>query len=879
MPTNSTRLIKIIKENKHKQVNASDIINSAPQLVTTASKLVKSNSAPPPNREVEKMNINKADLEKIYERMKSIKENNENIIKLFPDIELSIQILVSSILSPKNMMDIFLTYKLDKTIASPALTTGVLEIIKNYLTTSYKLETRLPEITREALFDKGAYVLAIIPESSVDEIINSDLVSTSISTEKYKSTISDMTKNIGLIDSDINTDLIGNYPPEFKVALEALTANTSFMVTDNYNLLKYPNLRDKIKDRIVRSKIKGKTTSLSLEALDYFDIFRNNASSSGGNNISVVKNKTETIRTSLGSPLIVKLNTESVIPIFTPGDPSNHIGYFVLLDENGYPVNSDISMDKLQSLQKQFSSPYNNNQSQMSLTQKTVNNLVGGQSDVGIGTLYTIYKELIEKQIFDKVKKGLYGANIELTDKNDIYFTMFTRALSNQKSSMLFIPSELVTYMAFNYNKNGTGKTLLENLSVLTSLRAIMLFAKIMAYSKSAIDVTTVNATLDPNDPDPEKTVEMLMDGVIKLRQNYFPLGINNPVDLVDWIQRAGLQFSYENHPGLPNVKLDFASAPMEHVIPSDDLEEVIRKQTIMSLGLSPETVDNGFSPEFATTIVNNNILTSKRTMVYQLKLEVFLKKIANMAITNDEELRRLIKAELNNNIGELENHLNSKEKALCNENKEEFFEYIIDKLAKTISITLPKPESTNLTNLAAEFDLYKENLEKALDSIISAEIISEDIGGGLSTHIDTIKNIYKHHKLREWMSENNFMPGAFDILKQTAEGDDKLDLNKVMKDNIASIELASADLFKKLEDNRTAVTADLTNSGVLELAGGEATTSSSSSDSSDNDGGDSGGGSDDFDMGDLGGDMGEDTGSEASDETKENKEKPGEEE
>jgi hypothetical protein len=168
---------------------------------------------------------------------------------------------------------------------------------------------------------------------------------------------------------------------------------------------------------------------------------------------------------------------------------------------------------------------------------------------------------------------------------------------------------EFVSYFAFDYYENGIGKSLLDNLKIITSIRAILMFARVMAHLKSSINITTVNLTLDEHDPDPQRTVEIAIHEVLRMRQQYFPLGINSPTDLVDWVQRAGVEFSFEGHPGLPNTKFDFDIKNMQHTIPPSDFEEELRKQTYMALGLSPETVDNGFNSEFATTVVANNIL------------------------------------------------------------------------------------------------------------------------------------------------------------------------------------------------------------------------------------------------------------------------------
>ena len=54
------------------------------------------------------------------------------------------------------------------------------------------------------------------------------------------------------------------------------------------------------------------------------------------------------------------------------------------------------------------------------------------------------------------------------------------------------------------------------------------------------------------------------------------------------------------------------------HIKPDTELEEELDKRAIMALGLTPEIVDTGFSPEFATTVVANNVLLAKRVIRIQ---------------------------------------------------------------------------------------------------------------------------------------------------------------------------------------------------------------------------------------------------------------------
>jgi len=88
---------------------------------------------------------------------------------------------------------------------------------------------------------------------------------------------------------------------------------------------------------------------------------------------SLLRQKKKLLRKSIGKPMLMKLPTESTIPVFIPGDPSNHIGYFVMLDGNGKPLELDLTETDEQYLYNFFETSEN---TQFNLTKKSYNNLV-----------------------------------------------------------------------------------------------------------------------------------------------------------------------------------------------------------------------------------------------------------------------------------------------------------------------------------------------------------------------------------------------------------------------------------------------------------------------------------------------------------------------
>jgi hypothetical protein len=350
--------------------------------------------------------------------------------------------------------------------------------------------------------------------------------------------------------------------------------------------------------------------------------------------------------------------------------------------------------------------------------------------------------------------------------------------------------------------------------------------------------------TLDPNDPDPLKTIEIATHEVTKMRQQYFPLGINSPVDLVNWIQRAGLEFSFEGHPGLPQTKFDFEAKTMQRDVPDNELDEMLRKQTYMAFGLSPETVDNGFNSEFATSVVANNVLLSKRVIQLQNIFTPLLSDYARKLLRHDAYALKELKAVLEDNIGLIEKSLSEGEKAALTSNKDKFLVDTIDRYLDNLYIDLPQPDVTTLTSQSEAFEQYETALDKALDSWISSNFMTTDLAGDASSNIDSIKAVLKAHFLRQWMSSNGYMSELNDIVTATEDGKPTLDVFDMNKNHMAGLLRSCMKFLEAIQPTVLAANKDLETLGVAE---GTSTSTDSSSDSGD-------GGGDDFD---IGGDMG----------------------
>jgi len=874
--------------NSGKKYPVLSLINNSAGMATALSKLV---AAPIPpmydgngNRRISEPNT--FAFKNTSEHLAQNISDARTVLQTLPDMELSAQILVSSILSPKDMVTTELTYAVSEGIIAPDIGASLIAIVKRYFEQDYKIKPLLPKMLRDMLFETGSYPVAVIPENSIDEMINGngkitlEALSSSVNTD---GTI----KSIGLLGPVIkqetkNDDYHGISLESFnsfipdktvtgKITFEGQNqmpaggwSETYLSVCDNPNLLKVPKINQKIRE----DRIKGMISTRALESIHTKLTDREMTGlvykerNVNFKPISSLKTQEQLNRNTVGNPLVLHLPTESVIPVYVPGCVEEQIGFFVLIDVDGNPVAKAADSDYYQ----QLSSRLNSNGSFPSAMLTRVKQQMSGfnVSDKDHMNYVTkVYGDMVEQDILARLRNGVYGNGVALAKNEEVYRIMLSRTLAKQHTQLLFIPIELMTYMAFKYTDDGLGKSILDEMKILNSLRSMILFANVMSSLKNSIGRTEVKLKLDESDPNPQKTIEIAMHEIVRSRQQYFPLGMNSPTDLTDWLQKSGFEFTFEGHPGIPDVAIDFGEKNSNYIKPDNELEENLRKKSIMAVGLSPETVDASFQAEFATSIVANNVLLSKRVVQTQEQFTPQLSNHMRKCIMHSEKVLNELRAVLVDNFDKLNLELtddgkkvieninagsaSDEVKVKTEQEKTYVINNILNQFIMNFEVSLPKPNSVTLENQMAALEIYSKALDTCLDAVISDKFFTSDTGGDVANQVNTIKEVLKAYYLRSWMSENGVMPELAELTILDHEGKPVVDVYKQQQSHIENLTKALTSFMVGLKEVKDA------SNTVMNSIGGvpEETTSSSSTDGSS---GDTGG--DDF-----GGDGGDDFG------------------
>lgn len=704
--------------------------------------------------------------------------DSESMLQLLPDMELAMQVLISSVLSPNDMMSTRLGYRTandELGEVTPLLT----EVAQNYFDNVYKINTKLPVWLKAMLFSRGANPIAVIPEAAIDALINGDQrVSLESFNAHYDHTgqksmgtgmLGPADDNAGFawgLESFARTDFSAidsrvMIPKPNSTAEEKI--DLGIRITDNISLLKIPQLhRRMVADRTrdiysssniaMESALNPKTDVKEKRLTEReVDSLLSSAGQRQFQHSPVVSIKTlkELDRETVGHPMILNLPTEAVIPIHVPSAPDQHIGYFVLVDQYGNPVRADLSNNFYNDMAANTSAIKDMSSMLLSQTRRAQEGSPDRLDNRLIEEMQLAFNQIMERQLRNRLKNGAHGENVEVADLEAVNRVMFARCIARKTTQLIYIPSTLMTYMAIQYNDYGVGESLLEATKIIGALRALLMFANTMGAVKNSITHTDLNIELDPTDPDPQATIDYLMHVHARTRSSSFPIAAPNPQDLINYLQNAGTQVNISNHPGMPTTKSSVEQRQTNHVQVNSDLEDNLKKRQLMATYVPPETVDLSMSVDFAKSVISSNLLLAKRAMVIQERFCELIAEFMRKFMFNSKKLMDDLRKVVDDN----------KSKIPAMRDNRYSVDDIVLYFINVFEVYLPEPEISRLEVQKETFDKYNEFLDVALDAYISDQIIDTNIYGELANNIGLCRNVLKAAAQRQFMASNNILP------------------------------------------------------------------------------------------------------------------------
>lgn len=766
-----------------------------------------------------------------------------NGFQVLPDMDYARQIIVSATISPGDLTETKVLYSVNNDDLDTNLTGPMLREVQTFFDDTYRITKLLPTILSDVLFEKGSYPILIMPESSIDQIINSDqykgasMESAVASLENHlreevgadgiyvpwgalgfpsqtnkgagvsfeSLTKEELTKYSHIVFPSMESNDQGNVTRKNACdALNLIAANRekNFVVTDNPNILKRPMVLETKRKiairRIYGGKLRGglKRTSSTpqpnpaagqsilydgksvklatgFESASLEDARKpttlNEVESAFYSQrryqhipVQPVLTKSQVGAETYGHPIVMHLSPEAVIPIHVPGNPAEHVAYYVLLDINGNPLSVTAHDNYYDDIRNQL----NSNDQFSSQMLQTARRGMEGQGTINneiIDEMTRIHSDTIESDLLARLRAGVMDGEYNLSRTDHISQVMFSRHLKGQKTIMLYVPAEMMTYIAFDYNEYGVGKSLLEDAKILTSIRSALMLANTLATLNNAAGGKTIAITLDPKDENPAETVEFLLSEHAKVNSEGFAriIGQTHPLGLADQIQNHGVNVMVEGNSRYPETKFDVSSRDGTAKPVDLDLEKTMRDRHYQVFGLSSELADGINEADFATTVVQKNLMLLKRVIHNQDKLEPFLCDFVRQYTLNSGILLDLLRAIVEENKKFLPDGKKS---------SADVDEFIHD-FIMALEASLPRPEVNDIAKQMEAFDAYTAGLEKIVSVYLSEEMFITDANVGVEDILPAVKaNIISEFQ-RRWLRARNIM-SEVDIFSTMDEED-----------------------------------------------------------------------------------------------------------
>ena len=768
--------------------------------------------------------------------------SNNDILDLFPDIEMCVRVLVSSIAAPNDMLRFGLNYEIENLSIPAAIKNNIVSVISEHLEKNYKIDSNLYEIIKEALFTKGAYVNFILPEASLDDIINSDIENTNFKTstesflrdnkiENNIRRLQDYTYSIESEDGEIidfTEDDVGIYfSSDPRHLIKYMSYGTEYQAKKN--------LKDRM-NLMLSTEDEGDTIDLPVQknnsssSSDFNDrlfnnVFRTMEKTAKQEKILFVKPEIDASRYSIGRPLVFKLPVESVIPLHLKSDPKSHIGYIVLVNEDGTIVNTNSEKEDKKSRINNMTGFGSNigdvvttsghnatNYNSLSVVKKIKNAVQQSHTAPTIKDIELLYANILEDLITRKLKNANYIDIISIKNNTNLYNVMFTRYLKNKKTRVIYIPEELISYVAIDYRTNGTGYSLLEKTRYLNELRAVVMFVRLMNFIKNSIPRSKVVAQLPPSTLDPLKNIADIKTFVYNNRESMFPIGnINtlNPNELRDWYRKLGITFEFKSDV-IPDISIDQEDATQQNMNSIDpEFEQDLYRKICLSFGLTPEMIDSTYNVEFAASVLSHNVLFSRYIISLQSKFNEKFTDLVRKLFINDKELIYDVKKIIDNYCKENKKSIIKLIKELVPEyeipdNKNDEQEtnyylklasvYIMREISQNLIAYLPKPQVNENIIQNENIDNLIMGVDKIMDAVFDQAILNEEIVGESAKYLEVIKGSIKTQLIQTQIRENkafepltNYLDNDPNVSLQVNPFETVMGLSKQYNDNIIS--------------------------------------------------------------------------------------------
>lgn len=685
-------------------------------------------------------------------------EELRNLTIVAPEIKMSKRVIVSTIMSPQDLQTNKINITMNYEGLAPEIKSDLLEKLNNFFNNEFHLAQRLYSWLSTAGFEEGARAMLVLPKHELDvQNAVADVLAAHEDLKQSHDSIVASTEALYIEPPENKRNLIEErLEAELESSLESLGADKWFenhkytdsstesnktvtisskqdlvkhLVKGTFKLLKqhddgsvvvtrdlshiskgYLNNSDKLKDLLKDAK--AQITGFDPEK-------------SGGFQTTPVRCLTISDNIKVGEddlPIVLELPSDSVIPVCAPGDNKNHIGYFVLVDENGQPIRGRNnffktgSTDVTNRLAMSAAKAVYGNATLTSFSELTSN------PEFMLKQMTEVFTVAVNKLLESRLSKdGLTGLDINM--HNAVGKALFSNLLANNRITMIFVPEPMMVYYCFDHRDNGTGKTFLEDVAQMLALRTTLVTARLMAAVENATVRRKIEVDIDDKENNPIQTIQAVVRQALS---KYAPSFSTEVQTAAESMVNRNIQVVPKSMAGTTdNLSVNYEKVYGNAQSPDTDLLDKLNNWIGMGLGGLPASVLNQLSEnEFSRSVATTNMYFANTIAGWQLAIKPTNKKFISLYISSNTKLLELIKTTIRKDKdGEPE----KLDENTTDDVENEALQRQVNDIIRSLEVDLPPPQMAAKKAHFEEIQSFAEMIEKLVTIIYSDDTVIDD--------------------------------------------------------------------------------------------------------------------------------------------------------
>lgn len=693
--------------------------------------------------------INSDELYKIHDSIAGRTSIIDDILAINPKIITVIETISSLIVSPNDMFSGTLNFSVNEELDLPTeILSQFKDVSSSFIESEYNFMDTLDTIIKNSLYTHGGHCIIHIPRHELKSI---------------QETIPKQSTEAGLLSAKHRLNTLNIKTPKNIT----LTNSLAEIVLSNSLLHKRRPMDKKIYSHFGDGDIVG-------GLLNHKSITENITVFSGGmfNDIN-------------DTPIHKTVNIKNIIPIADRDTPSIHYGYLYLTDTTGRTIipEIDYGMTANRKIDKIF---------------KDINaNRVQDTTKVPkISNIKELQDYIMEDTFKDLLASITGGDNSVIKINDELILGLATKILEDSPVNIIFLPPELVSYYAIEYRENGTGRPLIEKISTLASIRALMSFNNMSQYIGTGRKLTNVTINLDDKEQRPKAVTKSILAEIMANDTQSYPINMLKVNEIAEWSRRNNYRVT-TNHTKFPNTTVNIDREDLSGSNADSDTLDKLDRDMLSALYATPSMISDNYSPEYAIEIRQGEILLNKRIARIQKKYNVLITSdIRKRLLLNGDYITK-VKTILNNNLPALRKHIKNDKRITDQLSDIELVNHYAFELITNLNITLQTLTSNTKDKTTEEFEDYLSMVDKVIETFLSSSVLPDNIKESLSGNVENISAGLKLVLVRKYMTSNNVMPEFTKLFNVDENGDPTMDTMEEYKMFIDTLESVS-DMFTK---------------------------------------------------------------------------------